>query len=251
MKFLLLTALWAACAAAQTPSEPPTLIQLIRQPGLDGQPLRPYSNVQAPLTVLGMSTITGVPETWLMELHDSFVSIEDLDKALLPAVRSQLDSMESQGRFQIEVVAPPRSIIAVYRPEWSYRASEALRLFPRAHYFYVSIYTIRPGAEAKFSTSVRQRRATFDVVNLDRPELAYQVFSGVPSGTFVFFAPLASLKPMDEALTKSSEAATKAPDEGEISREHFLLRVEPRLSHVSDEFAETEPEFWRGKTKPQ
>lgn len=251
MRILLLTGLLAVCAAAQTPAEPPTLIQLIRQPGLDARLLRPYSSIQAQLTVLGMTTMTGMPETWLLETHDSFASIESLDQALIPAIRSQFDTMDSQNRFQVEAVAPPRTMIALYRPNWSYRASEAVKLLARAHYFYVSIYRIRPGTEAEFSESVRQRRAVFDVVNLDRPELAYQVFCGAPAGTFLFFAPLTSLKPMDEALTKSPEAPGKVAAESEISREHFLLRVEPRLSYVSDEFADTDPLFWRGIAKQQ
>ena len=33
----------------------------------------------------------------------------------------------------------------------------------------------------------------------------------------------------------------------EMNREHLLFRVEPRISYVSDDFAEAEPEFWRGK----
>ena len=31
----------------------------------------------------------------------------------------------------------------------------------------------------------------------------------------------------------------------EISREHYLLRVEPRLSWVADDFARLNPDFWR------
>jgi hypothetical protein len=56
---------------------------------------------------------------------------------------------------------------------------------------------------------------------------------------------------MDEALTKSPELPTKVAAEGEINREHFLLRVEPRLSFVSDDFAETDPLFWRGIAKQE
>jgi hypothetical protein len=31
----------------------------------------------------------------------------------------------------------------------------------------------------------------------------------------------------------------------ELNREHLLFRVEPRISYVSDDFAEADPEFWR------
>jgi hypothetical protein len=35
--------------------------------------------------------------------------------------------------------------------------------------------------------------------------------------------------------------------DGEISREHLLFRVEPRMSYVSDDFAEADRQFWRAK----
>ena len=251
MRILLLTGLFAVCAAAQIPSEPPALIQLIRQPGLEAGLPRPYSDIGAHLTVLAMTAITGVPESWLLETHDSFASIENLDQALAPAIRNQLDAMDNQSRFEKEVVAPPRTMIALYRPNWSYRANEAVKLLPKARYFYVTIYTIRSGTEAAFAEAVHRRRAGFETVNLDRPELAYPVLSGAPSGTILFLAPLTSLKTMDEALTKSPELPTKVAAEGEINREHFLLRVEPRLSFVSDDFAETDPLFWRGIAKQE
>jgi len=63
MRILLLTGLFAVCAAAQIPSEPPALIQLIPQPGLAAGLPRPYSDIGAHLTVLAMTAITGVPES--------------------------------------------------------------------------------------------------------------------------------------------------------------------------------------------
>jgi hypothetical protein len=95
-----------------------------------------------------------------------------------------------------------------------------------------------------------------DSVNLDRPDLAYQVISGAPSGTFIFLAPLASLKTMDEGVAETpvyaeataaarAKTASKVSADGEISREHLLFRVEPRMSYVSDDFAEADRQFWR------
>ncbi len=102
-------------------------------------------------------------------------------------------------------------MIAFYRPGWSYRAEQAVRMLPRAHYFQVTIYRIRPGDEA----------------------------DGRCGG-------LASL-----LCRKRDQCARQGGAEDqrrlELNREHLLLRVEPRLSHVSDDFAEADPEFWRGK----
>jgi hypothetical protein len=40
---------------------------------------------------------------------------------------------------------------------------------------------------------------------------------------------------------------SKIASDVEIGREHLLFRVEPRISYVSNDFAEGDPEFWRGK----
>ena len=131
-------------------------------------------------------------------------------------------------------------------------------MFPRAHYFHITIYQVRPDAENDLGELVKLRRMGSDSVNLDRPDLAYQVISGAPSGTFIFLAPLASLKTMDEGVAETpvyaeataaarAKTASKVSAEGEISREHLLFRVEPRMSYVSDDFAEADRQFWRPK----
>src|SRR5204862_6072215 len=100
-----------------------------------------------------------------------------------------------------DVPAPARTMLALHRPEWSYRGDEAIRNFARARYFQISIYRIRPGTEASFSQLIRLRRATADVINLDRPELAYRVISGAPAGTLIFLAPIISLRSLDDGVS--------------------------------------------------
>ena len=194
-----------------------------------------------------MVSITGPPEAWQIESHQSFASIEDLDKAVGPVAPARADPL-----------ALSNTLIAFYRPGWSYRADQAIRMFPRAHYFHITIYQVRPDAENDLGELVKLRRMGSDSVNLDRPDLAYQVISGAPSGTFIFLAPLASLKTMDEGVAETpvyaeataaarAKTASKVSADGEISREHLLFRVEPRMSYVSDDFAEADRQFWRAK----
>jgi hypothetical protein len=245
MKTILLAGILALSAAAQAPTEPPPILQLIRRPGTVVAPIRPYADARAAVEVLGMVSITGLPEAWQIESHQSFASIEDLDKAVGPVAPAQADPL-----------ALSSTLIAFYRPGWSYRADQAIRMFPRAHYFHITIYQVRPDAENDLGELVKLRRMGSDSVNLDRPDLAYQVISGAPSGTFIFLAPLASLKTMDEGVAETpvyaeataaarAKTASKVSADGEISREHLLFRVEPRMSYVSDDFAEADRQFWR------
>jgi len=65
-----------------------------------------------------MTAMTGLPETWLLEAHQSFASIEDLDRGLT-AFAPLLPTADSAGPFQDDVLAPSRTMIATYRPGWS------------------------------------------------------------------------------------------------------------------------------------
>lgn len=253
MRTLLLAGILTFYAAAQTPTEPPLLIQVIRAPGSDGASIRPYLNAVA-TNVLGMRSVTGVSETWLIEAHDSFVSIEELDKAISAGspARGGSDRMSSQD----DLLAPSRTLVALYRPNRSYRPDEAIRMFPKARYFHISLYRIRPGADGDFGELVRQRRYGFERTNLDRPDIAYQVISGAPSETYVFLAPLTSLKTLDDMLARmpasletGARPGSKIAADIEISREHLLFRVDPQISWVSQDFVSADPEFWEGKRR--
>ena len=98
------------------------------------------------------------------------------------------------------------------------------------------------------------------MINLDRPDLAYQVISGAPAGTFVFLALITSLRNFDDGVNPvpvfaeglanaRAKDGSKIAADTEMSREHLLFRVEPRISYVSREFADVDPDFWRGKLK--
>ena len=259
MRILLLAGILSSAAAAQSLTDPPPIVQLVRKPGTGGASLKPYANARAEINVMGMASVTGLPETWLVELHYSFASVEDLDQRI-SAVAPVRVFNDASDPLQDDVLAPSRTMLARYRPNWSYRSDQAIRMFPRARYFQVSLYRIRSGTEADFGELIRLRRATADVVNLDRPELAYQVFSGAPAGTFVFLMPIVSLRNYDDGVNPlpvyaEGLANARAKDgsriaaDTEISREHLLFRVEPRISYVSRDFADVDPEFWRGKGK--
>ena len=84
------------------------------------------------------------------------------------------------------------------------------------------------------------------------------MISGAPSGTYIFFAPIVSLRAMDEGVPNTpvyaqglAEARAKArpPRRPRISDASTCSRVEPRLSYVSDAFAEVDREFCAANTQ--
>src|SRR4051812_33784615 len=137
MRTLLLAGLISAVAFAQGPSDPPTIIELVRKPGTAAAPIRPYGQARAAVNVIGMTAVTGMPESWFLESHFSFASIEDLDKGLTAV--AALRPPAPTDVMQDDVLAPSRTILATFQPNWSYRADQAVRNFPRARYFNVTI----------------------------------------------------------------------------------------------------------------
>lgn len=254
MRTLLLTGLLAGIAAAQMTDVPP-VIQIVRKPGAGPMSSQPYADARAAIEVVGITSMTGVPETWMIECHNSFMSVEGLDKAMAPG-RSAVRA-EASGASQDDLLAPARTMIATFRQDFSYRPQEAIRLFARARYFHVSIFRVQPGEDESLAEVMMIRRATMDSVNLARPDLVYHIISGEPASVYVMLAPLVSLKIMDdgmaalpvyaEPIAAAEAKARKKASDAVLSREHFLFRVDPAISYVSDEFAAGDVEFWRSK----
>jgi hypothetical protein len=239
MKAFILAVAFASISIA----DPPSAVRLVR----NGE-VQPYIDGKTAVDVVGMSAISGPSEHWLIELHDSFASLEDLDKAL-GAVDPRAASAVPQASDGI--LPPYKSLIAIYRPALSYRPDQAIQIFPKMRYMDAVMCRIRPGTEADFVKLAKLRAFGLDSINLDRPEVAYQVISGAPSGTYVFLSPLPSLRFLDDgrpftpAYAEGAEAtARKMAADTELVREHLWFRIEPQSSYVSERFASSDSAFW-------
>ena len=223
---------------------------MIRRAGTDATSIPPYADAQAAVNVFGMTSLTGPAETWFLEAHNSFASIEDVAEAHSAMLDN--DPGDRYGGLSGDVLTQSRTLIAVYRPGFSYRPDQAARMLPRTRYFSVTLYRTRPGADAEFSELLKTRKDFFDSMNLDRPEIAYQVISGAPAATYLLIAPLTSLRSLDEGLQRRS-SRTESPPAKQVRLDcraqprPAALPVQPRLSYVSDEFASEAQEFWRRK----
>jgi hypothetical protein len=243
-----LLAILACAAAAQTFPEPPPLVRVIRTPLPDRGAAMRHKGAGA-LAVFGMTAVTGPAEWWRLEAHGSFTGVEQADRALRPiGAGTGLTGRDEESASPL----PPASWLAIHRPWLSYRPTEASRMLAKARYFQALIFRVAPGDEAEFVEAVRARKASLDGMNLDRPEMAYQVISGAPTITYLFLAPLASLNSFDELLARLpvyARAAAKTAAAGNLSHENVLFRVEPSLSTVDAETAAEDPDFWRSSRR--
>lgn len=247
MRRIATVVLLASAAAAQGPSEPPPLLQIIRIPS-GSRAERPYQSARAAIDVIGIASITGLPETWLVETHPNFASIEDLDLALQAHAPARPANQFGEPLSADELLGAPRTLIATYLPNYSYRPGEATRSLPKARYFRVSIYRVKPGTIDFMNSLQSQRKRDYDEVNLDRPELAYRVISGAPAGIYLVLAPLTSLRQIDEGLLRLPsylEPAADQQSDNALGREHVLFRVDPQISYVSPGFAGGDAEYWK------
>ena len=244
MRTLLIALFTVLPAAAELPSEPPMYLHLIRSPGGGTGLPRTYDPAGPHINVFGLRSVTGPSETWQLECHDSFQSIEDVDMAIRTSLRSLPAPAEQWAQ------------IAMYRPNWSYRPDLAIKAFVRARYFQVSVHHFRAGGDNDFGEIMKARRNGLDRINLDRPDIVYQVVSGSTRESFIVLTPLASLKTLDDAMARmpaSGESGARPRDkiaaDIELNRENFLLRVDPKISIVNPSFAGADPDFWKQQNR--
>lgn len=240
----VLLTLFLLASAVAVSAQPWPLIRLRQAPGSSPQTFEnPKSAPDAGVQVFGFSSLTGKPETWQFETHLSFAGIEEFDLAA--------NGMRRED--------PSHTMVLVYRAAWSHRPDEALQALRKARYLQVSIFQVGLGSENDFASLLASRKARMDAINLDRPDLAYQALYGAPAGTVILLSPLASLKSLDEGVSRNSAAylrstgspstrgGTNVAPTSELLQDNVLFRIDPRLSAVSDSTAEADPAFWRQK----
>jgi hypothetical protein len=246
MKPSLFLFLLSISAAAESLTQPPPLIRIIQTIGTKPAVDAPSGDTAAGVFLFGMSALTGPSETWLLETHISFAGLEQFDSGVNHPDRGRNAGGDDS-----------RSLVAFYRQWWSHRPEEAIQALRKARYIQVSYYRTGVGSEAEFAELLRARKASLDSINLDRPDMVYQVIAGAPSGTYLVLSPLPSLKVLDDGVSRSAAAylrSTGSPSTrgganvrpgSELSHENMLFRLEPRLSSVSEEFAGADPDFWQ------
>jgi hypothetical protein len=258
--------LFAAAAAAQTPG-PPQVLRIIRQtlkPGtmaeqekLASTAARALARTKYPANFLALSSMSGEPETWIVESHDSFASVEAAATFVenTPAVKWWLGQYEAQSGASITQI---RRLLAIYRPDLSYRGDQLANDLPKMRYVSVVMVRLLPARDLDFAEAVRLVKGAYEKSGSDQPLVVYQLVSGAPGPSYLFFSPMVSLKTMDdspargkamrEALGEEAAAKTlKTSAEVTAASESFLFALNPRLSYVSKDFTAVDPDFWTPK----
>jgi|SRR5579884_3097885 len=256
-----------AAAQDQTPAamHPPTVLHIFREEVKQGR-VSAHEKTEAAFTqklmkakypgqFLAADSMSGPQQFWVFEPHDSFA---DMDKAIrfvekTPGLMGDLAMLDSQDG---ELRADSREMLAVLRPDLSYKLDEANNL-PKMRMFDLTIIHVRPGHGGEFAQAAKIAIAAEGKANGARPVVTYQVVSGDRVGTYLLFRGLESIAALDddmagqkarqEAMGDDREKFAKLVGDSMSDEQNILLRFNPKLSYMSKEFTAMDPDYWNPK----
>ena len=253
-----------AQAPAGAPMGPPKVLEIVREeikPGYSAMHegneaawTRALMAAKAPNHFLAMTSVTGPIEAWFITAHDSF---EGWEKDIKAGDKPELQSIFAKYlRAEAEWVNHTSIIAAVYRPDLSYRANVNIAEY---RYFTVNRIRVRPGRGREFEEARKMQVAAHERANVDEHLAVFEVVSGAPSGTFLYFVPSKTWKDADTYDDRHKgyvdglgEAGRKqiadAMANSLLGEDEAVFAFSPRLSYMSEEFVNRDPAFWRPKS---
>jgi hypothetical protein len=254
---------------ASTSTTPPALLVFVHREirygkendraKLEAAISRLCDHLRVPNSWIDLEAITGSPESLSFDPFDSFDEVEraSVDWPRLFSTHAELARL--QGELQT-LVASQRTLIAVRRDDVGYRANTID--LSRARFMRTLELRLFPGHENDFVEAFRALSAAYERINSDTPWVVYQVNVGGTTPSFVIFVPMRSLSQNDDLLARQRSLQEAEGEEGserlrQIARESYastesnLYAISAEMSHVSKEFADNDPEFWRLKSAPE
>jgi hypothetical protein len=260
--FLAATVLLAcpAMVAAQNADMegPPKILEIIREDSKPGKSMA-HRKHEAAWTqamvkadpkiphMLVISSVSGPDEDWFMMGFNNFAQFEKTNEAFeSEAALSQV--MASYAPKETDFVSESRTVLARYRPELSYQPN-----FQLGEYKYFNVLVVRyklgsgPEDVHKIVAAAREK------AHPDYHQVTYEVTSGMPVGTYIYFTPLKTLASMDEPPNKAySEALKEGGFFDAVGKtvqfvDSRLYSFSPRMSYVAESVAKANPSFWHPK----
>jgi hypothetical protein len=214
---------------------------------------------------LGLVPISGDDNSTLfLQAFGSFAEVESSHKAdeellSLAALKTDLDALEKQSA---DLHASQRTQLARYRPDLSFHPA-TMEEVAQARYFGITTVRVKYNRIPDYIEHMKTVNAAREKAKFPVRLAAYQVMTGAPVGTFVYFRALRSLKEWDDddagraavnkALTEAyggEEAARKVRLEGSdlvTVSDNAVYSMNPKISRPAPEFAKYDVAFWTPK----
>lgn len=211
---------------------------------------------------IGMEAVSGnASEALFISGYDSFATYDkDFQLFMNASNGSRKTEYEQLERQESDLVTGVRSVIATYRPDLSYLSDRFMTDLPKSRFVMIETMRVRPGADDSFASGAKIFADASQKAEIQHPWVVYQVLSGSPMGTYLVFSPMSSMKDMDDDLMAHQKVAQAMGEDkmkemmkgsGEVFSyiERDIYSFNPKISHVSAEFAAADPEFWGPKTR--
>jgi hypothetical protein len=249
----------------ETPASAPKVLMVVREQIKEG---REAANIKAeeawPLIFekgsvkthyVGMTAESGPSEAWFLQPYDSFGGMEKDRAEIAHSLAADLEVANVQDG---ELRTGSRTLLSVFRNDLSYHAAEAMSSMPKCRHMGVTVLRIKYGHDADLAQAAKMLIEGYDKSGSGQPILTYQVISGGPAGTYLFFSPMDTLARMDADPARTAAARQAMGDRNQKhfdtiatevvqSSESLLFAFNPRMSYVSKEFASGDPNFWNPK----
>ena len=253
---------------AQEGAKPAPVIHIIREVTKEGRAAA-HERVETewaaasrklkdPSYSLALETMSGADELWWISPQGSFAAAEESqkfgDNEPAKSTYAMLDARDGELR------ASSRGMWAVYRPDLSYHADKFNPA--KARFVTMGTYRVHLGRDEDFAAGAKQYFAAWEKANIDQCTLGYEVASGAPAGTFLFFTGMDSMKVMDGAPERmraiqqamGADAFSqfmKGTGDLFVSIEETLFQVKPAMSYVPQTMIDADPAFWKPKPAPK
>jgi len=260
-------------APSAMPGGPPKVVLIIREeikPGMmpahnkhSASYAGIFRSLQTPNYRIALLPVAGNEnEVIYLNPLESFAQLQGTTEATDKKMSSLSGNMKAESD-RLDKEAPVlhagmRDMLGVLRPELGYGGPVDIS---KMRFFSVTTVRVRPGHDAQYAdyvqkiVTVARQKAKIDTLHT----AAYQMISGTPAGTYMYFRPMRSLAELDENIGMKVRAAMgddmrkdadKAVSDAIMSSETSTYWINPNMSYVPSPMAAGDPAFWNPKPEP-
>lgn len=255
--------------AANEAAAPPNIVVLVHQdvpPGKTAERQKLETNVAracdrlgAPSYWIALQSMTGQQQALSFDPFDSYEHVGQAHAEWSRFFTAHPDLAKIQEEIS-GLLLGERTSIAVRRDDLGY-LTEAIDL-SEARFMRVHEIHLFPGHESDAAEAFKILADAYTKIQADTPWVVYEVNVGTPSPTFVVFLPMSEFKQNDDLLSwdlnlmeaegeQGRETLQRIAREAYATTESNLYAVSPEMSHVSKDFAVTDPDFWLHREAPE
>lgn len=216
--------------------------------------VRAFRKAKHPSYYLALTSMSGPNEAWFISPYPSFATAGENQKlGEKEPLKSEIEMADAKDGLLRE---PSRGLWAVLRSDMSYRPGKVN--IGKMRNVSISTFRVRLGKEEEMVAGAKAILEGYKKAGIDSSMLCYQVIAGAPSGTFFFFTPMQSFAEMDKMPARQMayrkamgmdmyQNLMRGSGDTFVSIEANLFEVSPKMSYVSKETSDADPEFWLSK----